>query len=133
MALNKIQFRTSEAQGDTYTVIYNPSEWDNKDSVDYKLMPVLDGSPVRSVATFDDRVRTMKWPAHLHSNAAFTGMVSTLKAYKGLEKEVDFRDIDVTSMGWRRIKILDVRTSKLTAGGSLRYTLELDYVYLDPL
>ena len=83
--MTKIEF-TDTDDSNSYTPPYNPMEWDVIDNVDYKLQPTLDGAPIRAVATFDDRVRTMRWPANEHTNSVFTTMVSTLKAYKGLNK-----------------------------------------------
>ena len=70
MSLTRITFTDTEG-ANSYTPPYNPMEWDEKDDVDYKLQPVLDGAPVRGVATFDDRIRTFTWPANEYGNISF--------------------------------------------------------------
>lgn len=131
MSLQKIQFRDTD-ESNLYTVPYNPSQFDALDSVYYQMKNVIDGAPIRSVATFDGRTRTLTWPELPNSNTTYTSMVSELKGYKGATKEVNFQDIDYMSLGWKRIKIINVQTN-LMPGGNIRYGLILEYIYLDEL
>ncbi len=128
--MTRITFRNTDDSGE-YEIPINPFQLDANDSTDYELIQVLDGSPIRSVSTFDGRVRTMKWPFYPVSNSTFMGMLSTLKGYKGLEKKLNLGTIDdAFSYDWRNIKVLDIAT-ELKEGGDLRLGVTLTYTYTE--
>jgi hypothetical protein len=125
--INYVQFRNLDGS-DLYPVPYNPFKFDPVDSSDYEMIKIIDGSPVRSVSSFDDRVRTMEWPFNKTSNATFSGMLSELKSYVGQLKQLNLGDIDTYSWGWRNIRILDV-VSQLADGGELKKNIVLTFVF----
>lgn len=128
MSLTRITFRNTDTTG-SYTLPINPDTFDPVDSADFQLIETLDGASARVTSTFDSRVRNLKWPAYPTSNATFLAMVSVLKGYKGLEKQIYLGTLDdIFSYGYRNIKICDVRTI-LQQGGDTRLALELDYIY----
>ena len=128
MALTRIKFGDIVDDPSAYELPINPDEVELLDSVDYDLVDTLDGSPIRSVATFDSRPRILKWPYYESTNTTFSGMESVLKSYKGLNKKLNLQDLDVYSWGWRSIKVIDVTTS-IMRGGKIRKNMELIYVY----
>src|SRR4030067_1373345 len=128
MALIRIKFGDIVDDPSCYELPINPDEVELLDSVDYDLVDTLDGSPIRSVATFDSRPRILKWPYYESTNTTFSGMESELKSYKGLNKKLNLQDLDVYSWGWRSIKVIDVTTS-IMRGGKIRKNMELIYVY----
>ena len=128
MALIRIKFGDIVDDPSAYELPINPDEVELLDSVDYDLVDTLDGSPIRSVATFDSRPRILKWPYYESTNTTFSGMESELKSYKGLNKKLNLQDLDVYSWGWRSIKVIDVTTS-IMRGGKIRKNMELIYVY----
>jgi len=130
MAITRISFSDYPGGGNTYTCLINPKNLDVLDSSDIEIISVLDGTPIRSSSTFDDRVRTMEWDKFKVSNTTFIGMVSQLKSYKGLNKILNLGDIDdAYSYGNRNIKVLDVST-RLLEGGELYLILTLTYSYI---
>jgi len=130
MAITRISFSDYPDGGNSYSCPINPRTLDVIDSSDIEIIPVLDGTPIRSSSTFDDRIRTMKWDIFKVSNTIFTGMISQLKSYKGLNKILNLGDIDdAYSYGNRNIKIIDV-SSELREGGELYLILSLTYSYL---
>lgn len=126
--MNRIQISDTDGSN-VYTFVYNPDTYDAVDSANMVLVNVLDGSPARISGTFDNRMRSMSWPAYPVTNTSYMGMVNVLKGYKGLEKKINLKDVDAPfSYGWRYIKIVDVIT-ELQQGGDLRLKMTLNYVY----
>jgi hypothetical protein len=131
MALVRITFRDYLTHANTYILPINPNEMDLVDSDDYEMLQTLDGAPIKSNSSFDDRIRTLTWPYFPADNTTFSGMKSVLKSYIGLNKEIYLGTIDnYYSYSWRHIHVVDVTTS-LMSGGRVRQNLTLQFYYLE--
>lgn len=128
--LNRIQMSDTDGTN-IYTFPINPSNFNPQDNSDYNLVETLDGSSIRITSSFDNRVRTMTWPAYPVTNSNFMALVSELSSYVGQNKKLYLGDVDdAFSYGWRYIKVIDVKTT-LNSGGKLMKTLEMSYIYTE--
>ncbi len=125
-SLNRIRMRDAGG-GNEYTFSINPKSWDSVDSDDLNFMTVIDGAGIILRSNFDNRVRRMSWDNFSDSDTTYTGIVSEIKSYKGVLKEINFFDLDFLSQGWLSIRVLNVSTRPLD-GGEFRYSLTLEYV-----
>jgi len=127
-AFVKIKFSNTDGSN-IYELPINPSKVEIGDSDDYDLLDTLDGAAIKSTASFDSRPRILSWPYHVATNTTFSGMVSELKTYIGVNKKIYLGTVDaIFSYDWRYIRVIDV-ASDLKEGGALRRNLLLTYVY----
>lgn len=129
--MNRIQFRNVDTTN-VYTLPINPNVWEAFSNTDYKMTNVLDGAPIRQVNKFDKRERILRWPAHSPNDNTFSTMVTELKSYQGIEKEINFGDIDFENRGWKKIKITSVEQNPIP-GGELRTGLVVKYIYMESI
>ena len=126
--MNRIQFSNTD-DSNVYTVPINPKQIQVQDSVDYKMQSVLDSSPIRIVAAFDGRPRTLTWDSFEYTHTKFQALLSELRTYKGLDKKLDLKTIDGFGLGNKQIHVDDVATTTL-AGGLFRLILVVTYHYI---
>lgn len=112
-----------------YVLPINPTSIEFIDNSPYKLIETVDGAPVRSVKSFDDRPRQMEWPSFPASHATFTTMMAVLKTYVGENKEIHLGDIDYGTFGWREIHIDDVDIT-ISSGGIVRINMIVKFHYI---
>ena len=124
--MQRIRFGDLDGTG-TYTLFVNPSNADLQLSVDFNLEPVIDGTPIYTTSNRDQRIRELIWDSFPNSNSNFLSMVSTLKSYRGLEKQIHLGDVDKENLGWINIRIIDVR-DETPRGGDLRTFLSLFFI-----
>ncbi len=127
-SLNRVRFKNLDSSN-VYTCPINPRSIDVKDSTEYKMQSVLDAAPIRIVAAFDGRPRTLTWDSFEYSHSAFQAMLSELRTYKGEDKRLDLRDIDGFGLSEKQIHVDDVSTTTL-AGGLFRLILVVTYHYI---
>lgn len=128
--MQRIRFKDVDSLDSTaYTLSINPDSIEFIDSSAFTLIETVDGAPVRSVKSFDDRPRQMSWPPYPSSNSVYMAMMVILKTYIGENKEIHLGDLDYGSFGWRQVHIddIDVTTS---SGGILRLPMILKFHYI---
>ncbi len=99
---------------------------DTQDKSHHFLSNILDGAPIRSVPSFDDRTRFLEFDTFENSNTIFSGMISEFRTYVGLNKKLDITDIDVASVGNLSVHV-DALNVDVLSGGNVRLKVTLLY------
>lgn len=135
----RISFRDTDESNEFFCDI-NPLSVDIGDSTDYSVASVLDGSAVRVVSSFDNRVRKLTWDAFEYGSDSgagvrFDAMLSELRTYKGSAKELNLQTIDIDlSRGYKLVFIDDVTTTVVRgASKNVRIVLEILFRYTEAI
>lgn len=133
MAIQRIVIR-DDGGGNEYELPVNPTELDMGMREAYRVVPTLDGPPVRQRPRVDASERRMVWRGWPHSGSAMASsvqeMVDTLKSFVGKPKEIRLYDADYGAFydrfGWIKIMIdqVDVRPR---SGGPIRKDITVKF------
>lgn len=130
--MNRLQVSSAYTGPANFICAVNPYEFDPQDSSQYSAVEVLHGAPSYQVSYFDNRVRTLTWPAYELSSNNITNLVTYFRSIKGEVRYFDFQDISslnnswpttavsTANSDWKYARIIDLDI-KYKPGGKLRY------------
>ena len=131
MGLQRIRF-TNIDDTNAYTTPINPSQINLVDSFDAKIEDVIDGSAILLQSNQDNRVRSATWDSFPESNTVMSGIRTTLKSFKGLNKKLHLGALDINAIGFKKILVTDVSTTS-PRGGTFKMNLSFSWIYTEDI
>ena len=117
---------TSATPTAEYTLPINPVFYNPVGDYNVTSTEVLHGAPSWQETKFDSRLRSMAWRGYEVGSTNITAIINFLKSKKGMTYYINFQDMDdanlmwPTSDTWKKVRIINVKTT-IRTGGTLIY------------